>query len=258
MSGASTLHIGFGAGGACSTGCGGHPNVNTPYVLSADFSIYQNSGGVNQAKKPILLIVGVAGYADPGTDPGRFNHDSIVAINSYNPYDPNNLSNAVSYAPTDWHYGSTAYGVRGTQPVGGGYQGYFKSGEIYSFLHLNSSGLSNSNSFTNWNAGIMGYSPTGPVPTGYEIYVFALDVDLAAKGLIDIQFGLDIHGNPLVPRRSYVLAYGQDSKTGKAFGVPFTEVALQTPEPGSWVLMSVVFVALGLTIRRKRNSAQAA
>ena len=54
----------------------------------------------------------MAGYGAPVTsDPGILNHNTITGLTSYNPYDPANLSNAVSYPSTAWQYGTTAFGV---------------------------------------------------------------------------------------------------------------------------------------------------
>jgi hypothetical protein len=254
-SGASTLHIGFGAGTACATGCGGHPNTNG-YVLSADFNIFQN--GSQNAQQPILLIFGVAGYQDPITDPGRFNHDTITNITTYNPYDPTNLSNGVVAPSSAWTYGSTAFGVQGTQAAGAGYQGFFTSGDAYSFLNLGGAGVNNSQSITNWNAGIATYSPGAPTPAGYEMYVFAMYVPLNGKGLVDITVATDpITGKSVIPGDTYILAYGLDTN-GNPLAVPFTEVGLQTPEPSAVILMSSVAIAVIFFIRRRRSAASQA
>lgn len=251
---ASTLHIGFGASNPCATGCGGHPNTNPyGYMLTANFDVFQN--GSQTAQQPILLILGVAGYQDPGTDPGRFSQSSITGITTYNPYDATNLGNGVVQPSSAWTYGSTAFGVQGTQPAGNGYQGFFTSGDAYGFLNLGGAGVNNSQSITNWNAGIAAYSPTAPTPAGYEMYVFALNVPLNGKGLVDITFATDpTTGIPVIPSKTYILAYGLDT-SGKPLAVPFTESGLQTPEPSAVILMSSVMVALILIVRR-RNTAR--
>jgi hypothetical protein len=251
--GASTLHIGFGAGTACATGCGGHPNTNPDgYILSTRFDIYQN--GSQSAQQPILLIFGVAGYRDPGTDPGRFSQSTVTAVTTYNRYDPANLSNGVSQPSSSWTYGSTAFGVRGTQAPGAGYQGFFTSGDAYSFLHLGGAGVNASQSITNWNDGIAGYSPTAPKPAGYEMYVFGLNVPLKGKGLIDITVATDpLTGKSVIPAKTYILAYTLDA-SGKPLVVPFTEAGLQTPEPSAVILMSSVALAVIFFVRRRASS----
>jgi hypothetical protein len=248
---ASTLHIGFGASNPCATGCGGHPNTNpNGYALSANFDIFQN--GSKGAQQPILLILGVAGYQDPITDPGRFSQSSITGITTYNPYNAGNLGNGIVHPSTAWTYGSTAFGVHGTQTAGNGYQGFFTSGDAYSFLNLGGSGVNASQNITNWNAGIAAYSPTAPTPAGYEMYVFALNIPLSGKGLVDITFATDpATGNPVIPAKTYILAYGLDT-SGKPLAVPFTESGLQTPEPSAVILMSSVMVALILILRRRK------
>ena len=59
----ATLHIGFGAGTPCATGCEGDPNVSGD-GLSDTFDIYQNAGGAEDAISPVWLIIGVPDVND--------------------------------------------------------------------------------------------------------------------------------------------------------------------------------------------------
>ena len=229
---AATLHMGFGAGTPCATGCGGDPNTND-FVLSATFDIYQNSGGAPSAIQPVLLIIGVPNV----NNPNYYTESSIASVTSYNPYP------GTAVTGHTWSYGTHSFGMDG-----GGYQGYFTESDVKLQNVLSTLILSSSQNWTNWTAGLAdnGVFASGP-PSGFGIYVFALNAPLDAHGLIDVRFT----DPEAVPHGSYLLAYAQDIN-GKSYSAPFTETGLQTPEPQAAALMGLVcLVLVGGVLRRK-------
>ena len=200
----ATLHIGPGAGTPCATGCGGHPNLFTAPATKID--IYQNAGGAPTLQQPVLLIMGV-----PIQWASHMPVMPITGVKAINPYP----GGAQALGTSDFALAGT-YGL--IPPISDGYFGTMTAGqEVYSFLGLQEP-TNNSNSFTNW-AGFI-FDNLGWTVAGFDIHVFALDADLAAKGLIDIRLKNEM------PKLTYLLAYGQ-APDGTTYSTPFTEAGLK-------------------------------
>jgi hypothetical protein len=225
----STLHIGFGAGTPCATGCGQDPNTEG---LSDTVDIYFNNQSSTSLVNSVLMILGV-----PNADaPGLFSNDSIVSAQSFNPY----AGSASGGSPLLWNYQ--------------GYQGSFTSsykGSVYSFLGLPK--VNNSESFTNWgNTYVewntqLGIDPVVPA-SSFGIYVFSLftgngSSPLQSGGLLNVIFS----NSRTLPIGTYIVAYGENAAK-KPFGTPFTEAGLQgaTPEPLSLLLFGTFVIGLVL------------
>jgi hypothetical protein len=219
----ATLHIGFGAGTDCATGCGGHPNLS-PTGGSDTYNIYQNSGGATDINSPVWLIIGV-----PDVDnPSLFSTSDITGVTLYDDY--TNLYPGGATAVSSWSYQ--------------GWQGNLTAGlEVYDdVLGLFSPdySLNNSNNFTNWHD--FDLAINGIDASFFGIYVFHIDTMLGAHDLLDITFA----SNSTVPKGSYVLAYGH----GSDYGVPFTESGLQVPEPSTLILLGSGLIGYGIIRRR--------
>ena len=68
------------------------------------------------------------------------------------------------------------------------------------------------------------------------------------QGLLNIEFA----DESTVPLGSYLIGYGQDAK-GKVFSTPFTEAAMQTPEPTSLLLLGTGLLAIGRLCKIKKK-----
>ena len=199
--GASTLHIGPGAGTKCATGCAGDPNL---LAGARNVDIYQTSAGAGTLSQPVLLILGV---------PSQFDHlmpaMPITAVKASNPYPNGTITTGTAAFATGGTYGLI-------NPVSDGFFGTMAAGqEVYSFLGL--SGANNSNSFTNWAAEDEEYVDL--TVTAFNIHVYAINADLGPDGLINISLVQN------VPKGTYIVAYSVAN--GNAYSVPFTEAGLK-------------------------------
>ena len=241
----STLHVGTGNGTACATGCAGDP---THLGSATTVSIFQNSGGPPTLAQPVLVIVGV-----PNDLTNLFTTDPLTGITAINAYP----GGATATGPSSFATGGT-YGLK--SPVVDAFFGDMgPKQEVYSFLNLNLTGTNHSNSFTNWAGADSSLS--GIKVNEFGIYVFAVDVTLAPKGLINFDLPFTL------PTGSIIVAYGQGRSHGEGkhqdgsktivFDTPFTEAGYKdgrstpTPEPGSLMLLGSGLVALGGVLRRR-------
>jgi PEP-CTERM motif len=234
----ATLHIGFGAGMLCDVGCGGDPNIS-PSATNV-FDIYQNSGGASLLDQPVLLIIGVPNV----TDPNFFSAASITGVSSYNSYTPYPGATGPAVTSNTWTYGAT---TPKTDITFSGFAGTLDPGEeVYGDV-LGLTG-NNSQSFTNWTI-------LDPTATVFGIYVFGLNADLGAKGLINITFA----NTSTVPVGSYIIAYGEDPPPGQTrittFDTPFTETGYQccsqVPEPSGLLLLGSGLLGLAFLGRKR-------
>jgi hypothetical protein len=197
----ATLHIGPGAGDICATGCGLDPNT----ISSTNLDIYQNSGGADDLLSPTLLIIGIPDYS--GTAP------TITGVTDYEPYPGSGSSVSVTGGATDFGLNTPTF--FGSWPSS-------SSDDVYAFLGLNAN---NSNNTSNWFSG-----PNAGAST-FGIYVWSIDAELGANGLLDVTFG----GTGL-PTGSIAIAYGCTTlntdgvcdKEGDTFSTPFTEAGRVT------------------------------
>lgn len=199
--GASTLHIGPGAGTKCATGCSGDPNL---IAGARNVDIYQTSGGASTLSQPVLFIMAVPTQYDSAM-PAM----PITAAKEVNPYP----GGTVATDTFTFAAGGT-YGL--INPISDGFFGTMAAGqELYSFLGLG--GANNSNSFTNFAEEDEEYLDLSV--TSFNIHVYAVNGNLGANGLINVSLVRN------VPKGTFFVAYSQAN--GKAYSVPFTEAGLK-------------------------------
>ena len=128
----------------------------------------------------------------------------------------------------------------------------FNSGEVYSFLGLNGTGLPQSNNFTNW-AGAYNYV-TGLTASEFDIMVYLLTNSNPNNGPVDIKFASDFLDG------SIALVYGTETGTSgdtKYYGTPFTEAGMADnggppiPEPATIFLLGAGLSGIGFLRRRR-------
>lgn len=239
----ATLHIGGGFGDPCAAGCGGHPNLLPSYALGpTHIGVYQNQGGANTLRQPLLLVLAVANT----TNPTLFSNASITNVTLYNNYNPATTGYTSSSTGT-WSYG---YSGSIYNWSGAAYNGAWtaSSPELYSFLNFRGP-TENSNNFGNVSGAVL--NDLGITATKFGVYVFAINASLSAKGLLDIEFATGA-----LPEGTFIIAYGQTPVLNKKvmiYDTPITEAGLtkeKVAEPGTLVMLGMGALAL---LRRRRK-----
>jgi hypothetical protein len=225
--GASTGLLCPGSSKDAALGCGLAPN---PTPLS-QLDIFLNKSGSISDLEQVRLIIGVPVATVGASAPGA---PVIYSVATYNPY------------PTDPTHSPVVVNLTAN------FCGWLESGEGNAYSECSIPGIdtyivaSNGNSFANWAAADAGLGVTA---AKFALYYYNLDAleDLGALGLYNVIFKSNLAVGTIE------IAYGCSVYGGCAtdcYSTTFTQAGIATPEPATWILVTVG--AFGILLGRMR------